>query len=140
MQTHSSNAVLAFVLARLAIGLSMFGHGIIRIPKLTAFSEGMVEQFAGSPLPQFLVLPFSYVLPFLELTTGLLLLLGWRTREGLLLGAAVMLALIFGTGMIENWGSLPSQLIHAAYFAVLLVFVDRYNGYSVDTGFSRRAE
>ncbi len=140
MSPRSQDTVLAFVLARLAIGLSMFTHGIIRLPKLSTFSAGMVEQFANSPLPEFMVLPFSYVLPFLELTSGLLLLLGWRTRAGLLLGGGVMLALIFGTGMIENWNALPTQLIHAAYFAVLLVFVERHNGYSVDTGFSGRAE
>ncbi len=42
-----------------------------------------------------------------------------------------MVILIFGTAMIENWEALPSQLIHAAFFAVLLAFI-QYNTIAVD--------
>lgn len=121
----------AFLLSRLAIGLSFFGHGLVRLPKLQGFSNWMVEQFSKSMLPEILVMPFSYALPILEFVSGLLILIGLFTRQGLLLAGAVSLALIFGTTMIENWEALPSQLIHVAFLSVLLAYLP-HNSYAVD--------
>ena len=121
----------AFLLSRLAIGLSFFGHGLVRLPKLQGFSNWMVEQFSKSMLPEILVMPFSYVFPVLEFVSGLLILIGLFTRQGLLLAGAVSLALIFGTTMIENWEALPSQLIHVAFLSVLLAYLP-HNSYAVD--------
>lgn len=121
----------AYLLSRLAIGLSFFGHGLIRLPKLSGFSQWMMGQFSKSFLPDFLVLPFSYALPLLEFLSGLLILIGLFTRQGLLLAGAISLALIFGTTMIENWDALPSQLIHVAFLSVLLTYLP-HNSYAVD--------
>jgi thiosulfate dehydrogenase [quinone] large subunit len=63
------------------------------------------------------------LLPFAELIIGLLLVSGLFTRSALVGGSIVMIILIFGTCMIENWESLTSQLIHIAFFAVLLQFI-----------------
>ena len=41
-----------FLLLRLGIGISMFGHGIVRVPKLAAFTEWMVGSMAKSMLPE----------------------------------------------------------------------------------------
>jgi thiosulfate dehydrogenase [quinone] large subunit len=37
-------------------------------------------------------------------------------------GALVMVMLIFGTCMVENWEAIPSQLIHVVFFAFLLQY------------------
>ncbi|QNL48664.1 DoxX family membrane protein [Olivibacter sp. SDN3] len=111
---------IAFLLARLAIAGSMFGHGLVRLPKLQTFSEGMVADFKDAALPISLVSAFSYIIPIAEFVIGLLLLLGLFTRVALIAGGILMLFLIMGTSAIENWGALPSQLIHVAFFAVLL--------------------
>lgn len=121
----------AYLLGRLAIGLSFFGHGLVRLPKLSGFSQWMMGQFSKSYLPDFLILPFSYALPILEFLSGLLILIGLFTRQGLLLAGAISLALIFGTTMIENWEALPSQLIHVAFLSVLLIYLP-HNSYAVD--------
>jgi thiosulfate dehydrogenase (quinone) large subunit len=113
-----------YLILRLSIGTSMFGHGLVRMPKLEGFSAWMIAQFENSILPKALVVPFSYVLPFAELITGILLLLGLFTRQAIFLGSAVMICLLFGTTIIENWEAIPTQLIHLAFFAVLLQFVD----------------
>lgn len=123
---------LSFVLARLAIGASMFGHGLVRLPKLHGFSNWMVGQFEKSMLPDFVVVPFSYFLPFAELIIGIFLLIGLFTRQSLIAGSLVMILLIFGSSTIEEWGAIPSQLIHAAFFSVLLVFAQSHNAYAVD--------
>mgnify|MGYP003913897473 CR=1 FL=1 len=121
----------AYLLGRLAIGLSFLGHGLVRLPKLAGFSHWMVGQFSRSYLPDALVVPFSYILPVAELVAGLMILMGLFTRQGLLLAGAVSLMLIFGTTLIENWEALPSQLIHVAFLSVLLVYLP-YNSYAVD--------
>ncbi|HVU53743.1 MAG TPA: DoxX family membrane protein [Puia sp.] len=122
---------ITFLLLRLAIGASMFGHGLVRLPKLAGFSHWMVGSFEKSMLPLSLVTPFSYALPILEFAVGLLLITGLFTKAALITGALVMVILIFGTTMIESWDAITSQLIHAAFFAVLLQFRE-YNTLAVD--------
>jgi thiosulfate dehydrogenase [quinone] large subunit len=109
----------------------MFGHGLVRLPKLAGFSNWMVGSFEKSILPLSLVRPFSYALPILEFTIGLLLITGLFTRIALVAGALVMIVLIFGTTLIENWDAITSQLIHAAFFAIMLQFI-QYNSYALD--------
>jgi len=125
------NQYTAYFFSRAAVGLSMATHGLVRIPKIDKFSNGMLEQFASSMIPGTLVSAFSHALPFLELATGVMLCFGVFTRIGLVLGNIVMLMLLFGTGMIENWEAIPSQLIHVAFFSVLLVYLD-LNKFSID--------
>src|ERR1700749_2547543 len=91
-----------YLLARLPIGMSMFGHGLDRIPKIQAFSGHLVGQFSKTMLPPSLVSLFGTALPFLELLTGALLLLGLFTRFACVLGVLYMLALIFGSCLIEQ--------------------------------------
>ncbi|AOM79247.1 DoxX family membrane protein [Pedobacter steynii] len=119
-----------FLLLRLGIAASMFGHGLVRLPKLTSFSNWMVGSFEKSMIPKALVVPFSYALPIAEFAVGLLLLLGLFTRPALLAGSWIMLALIMGTAMVENWEAIPSQLIHLAFFAVLIQFIP-HNSWSL---------
>ena len=123
-----------FLILRLAIAVSMFGHGLVRLPKLSNFSQWMVGSFEKSMMPKILVLPFSYVLPIAEFTIGLLLLAGLFTKPAAFAGAVVMLILLFGTAMIENWDAIPSQLLHLILFAVLLQFITN-NSYALDTIF-----
>lgn len=122
----------SFLLLRLAIAISMFGHGLVRLPKLATFSNWMVGSFENSMLPKIIVTPFSYILPIAEFAIGLFLLVGIFTKPSLVAGAIVMIILLFGTSMIENWEAIPSQLIHIAFFALLLHFAD-YNSWAIDT-------
>lgn len=122
----------SFLLLRIAIAISMFGHGLVRLPKLETFSNWMTNSFENSMLPKILVTPFSYILPIAEFSIGVLLLLGLFTKPSLIAGAAIMLILLFGTSMIENWEAIPSQLIHIAFFALLLHFIND-NSWAIDT-------
>ncbi len=120
-----------YLLARLPIGMSFFGHGLERLPKLPGFVHHMAQPFEKSILPMALVTPFGYVLPFLELLTGILLLLGLFTRFATVLGVVVMLALIFGSCMIEQWNNAFTQIVYGAYLALLFYFAD-YNILAID--------
>jgi thiosulfate dehydrogenase [quinone] large subunit len=128
----------SFLLARLAIGTSLFGHGLVRLPKLDRFSHGMAAEFQHSILPQGLVLGFGYILPFAEFGIGLLTLLGLFTRPAAIAGSLLMTLLIFGTTAIEKFENIPSMLLHALFFIGVLIFVDRYDNRSLDLAFGFR--
>lgn len=121
----------AFLLIRLAIGTTFFGHGLVRLPILDKFSGWMLGQFEKSYLPAQIVQVFSYILPFAELIVGLLVLLGLFLRQASIAGGLVMIALIFGTTTIQQWDNLPSQMIHVAFFAYLLAY-EHNDIYSLD--------
>lgn len=125
------NSKTAYVLVRVAAGVSMFGHGLVRLPKLGAFSDWMVKTFENAMLPKVLVLPFSYFLPCAELLLGILLMLGLFTRLASIGAAILMIMLIFGATLIENWGALTPQFIHLAFFVYILQYIV-HNGYSLD--------
>lgn len=125
-----------FLVLRLGVATSMFGHGLVRLPKLNAFSQWMAASFEKSLLPKVMVIPFSYVLPIAEFTVGLLLLTGLFTKPALITGACILLVLLFGTAMIENWEAIPSQLLHLAFFALLLQFIQS-NSWALDKLFNQ---
>lgn len=116
---------------RSAIGISLLGHGLVRLPKIAAFSHWMAGTFKQAMIPQTMVVPFGYILPFAEFGIGLLLLLGLLYRQALIAGGIVMGLLIFGSCMVENWDAIPSQLIHVAFFVILLQF-ESSNTYTLD--------
>ncbi|GAK77854.1 DoxX family membrane protein [Nonlabens ulvanivorans] len=123
---------LTYLLMRLIIGISMLGHGLVRLPKIVAFSNGMVAKFSESMIPSFLVEPFGYVLTIAEFLLGVLLVLGLFTRQALIGSIITMTLLVLGSTMVENWSVINSQLIHAAVFAFLLWHIN-YNNWSLDT-------
>ncbi len=126
-----ANQHLTYLFARLLIGMSMFGHGFVRLFDLTGFVEKTTKEFEGTLLPLALVRPFMYALPVLELVVGVFLLIGAKTRLAAIAGLVIMVALVFGSSMQQNWGALPSQLFHGLFLLGVLLFLP-YNKYSVD--------
>lgn len=124
----------AFLILRLGIAISMLGHGLVRLPKLGLFSQWMFGSFEKSLLPRTWIVPFSYGLPIAEFTVGFLLFTGLFTKPAAMAGAVVMLLLLFGTTLIENWDAIPSQLLHLIFFALLLQFMEN-NRYALDNLF-----
>jgi thiosulfate dehydrogenase [quinone] large subunit len=127
------NALSIFI-ARIVIATSMMGHGIVRIPKLQAFSDGMVASFKNSMMPEIMVRPFSYTVPFVELLIGILLLIGLFRKYTLILAAIYIIALIIGSCLIEKWDWVAIQMFYGLYFAILLSQIDS-DPYSLDSYF-----
>jgi thiosulfate dehydrogenase [quinone] large subunit len=122
---------LGYLVLRFTLGLSILMHGLVRLPHLQAFADGLVKMFADTPLPAMLVRPFGFALVFVETAVGLLVLLGLWTQEALLVGSAAMAALILGTALRSDWDTLAIQLLYAAIYAALLA-TREYNAYSLD--------
>ncbi len=115
---------------RLTIGASLFGHGLVRLPKLDAFHAQLTGEFTTSILPAMLVSVCGYALPFAELVTGVLLLAGALTRAAAVTGGLVMIVLVFCATSIEHFNVIGDQLVHAGFLAAVIAFRS-HNRYSV---------
>ena len=125
-----ANKELAFLIGRITLGINFAAHGIVRLPKLSAFCEGMVKQFKGT-LSGFdaLIYSYSYVLVFVELLVGIALILGFKTKVSLILVSVIMMSLIFGASMQEEWPRVGFQMIYVVFGYLMM------NGF-VETNFS----
>jgi thiosulfate dehydrogenase [quinone] large subunit len=123
--------ILGYTTLRLAIGMSMFIHGVARMAHIPAFAETLTKQFSATVLPATSIVIFAWVTPPMELFIGLLVLIGLWTRLGLLLGGAWMVVLIFGSALIEQYNSVGIQLVYSLIFFHLLQNVP-LNTLSVD--------
>jgi thiosulfate dehydrogenase (quinone) large subunit len=128
---------LAYAILRFTLGINLLIHGVVRLPGLGAFADGLVKLFAETPLPAFLVRPFAIGLTIEETATGLLLIVGLWTRWALAIGGLAMASLIFGTALRSDWNIVAIQMLYAAIYAALLA-AREYDAYSADAFFKRR--
>jgi thiosulfate dehydrogenase (quinone) large subunit len=122
---------LAYTMLRFTLGLSIFMHGLVRLPHVSAFADSTVKLFVNTPLPEFSVRLFAFGLVLVETAVGVFLLLGLWTRWALLLGALTMAALVFGTALRSDWDTLAIQMLYVLIYAVLMA-TREYNAYSLD--------
>jgi thiosulfate dehydrogenase [quinone] large subunit len=119
----NSDKMHAYLLLRLLTGMDFFLHGFSRIftgTHLSGFAHGMVKSMAAAPLPASLTLATGYVIPCVELVIGALLLLGLFTRFALMLALLLMLVLMFGIGLKQDWAVAGQQLLYGLVLALLL--------------------
>ena len=126
------NRRLAFTIFRFTLGVNFFVHGGIRlVTGLETFVDNMKGGFSESPLPSVLVVGFLYVLPFVEVALGLLLILGAWTRRALPAGGLLMAGLMFGAGSKQDRGAVGWQMVYAIAFFLLLSHA-RHDGLGLD--------
>jgi thiosulfate dehydrogenase [quinone] large subunit len=131
--TRHTDAQLAYALFRFSFGMNMAMHGASRIlTGVGQFATKTVSDFTHTALPSAVVWPFAVTLPFVELAVGVLLLFGFFTRIGLIIGSLLMAALAFGTALRGDWGVLGTQLVYSLAYYVLLTRLSD-NSISVDT-------
>lgn len=116
---------LAGLVIRIGLGINMLMHGLVRLPKLGAFVNKMAVGFAGTPLPDALTRAFLYALPFVELSSGLLILLGGPFGKwGYFVGGLTIGALLFGTCLKEDWNTAGAQVVYLIAFYLALRGLD----------------
>jgi thiosulfate dehydrogenase (quinone) large subunit len=134
-----SDRQIAYALLRLALGVNFFGHGLVRIVTgVQKFAEGVIKGFQHSPLPEALVTPIAYAIPFLELALGIALILGFLSRAAFICGALFMSLLTFGSTMKSDFNAAGGQLLYSVVFFLLLA-LHAENTLSVDARLGRRS-
>jgi thiosulfate dehydrogenase (quinone) large subunit len=132
---------MAYALLRLALGMNFLMHGVSRMmdgPGDYAFK--LQQQFEHAPLlPQWAVHGFGVLVPGVEALLGALLIVGLRTKPALIGAALWMTVLTFGSGLIQNWNGMATQLTYAAIIAAMLAAL-RFNGWSVDAWLKKKNE
>ena len=117
-----NNKQLAYFLARLTLGINFFIHGLVRLPKMESFANGVTKGFENTMLPEILVLPVAYAIPIVELVLGLFLILGLVTKKTLTGAAVLIIFLIAGSAFKEDWGAVGTQMLYALYIFFLLFY------------------
>ncbi len=131
--SRSSDAVIAYTILRVSFGANIMLHGVSRIVMgHAAFLAYLTHYFEkASYIPVSMLSLFATVQPWVELILGLLLVIGLATRFSLIAGGLVIMALVFGTNLAQDWLVSGLQLIYAFLYYYLLVHLDQ-NRYSID--------
>jgi len=129
----SSDAVIAYTILRLSFGANILLHGLSRIlngrPAFMAYLSHYFEH--AHLIPSSMLPAFGAVLPWVETTLGLLLMLGLFSRFALIAGALVLTILVIGTNLAQDWIVSGLQLIYCFIYYHLLVHLGR-NTMSLD--------
>ena len=132
LELRNRDITSAYVLLRVTLGLNICLHGVVRWTKgLHSFAESLVPLFAKTPLPPWSVFDFGYVLPILEALVGAAVLFGLQNRRALQAGSILMLVLMFGSSLREDWPTVGIQLTYSVVYCILIAGV-RFDGFGVD--------
>lgn len=118
------NRSLALVLFRVSFGINFLFHGIVRMPNLEKFVTGMQNTFKDTLLPEFMVTPLAYTIPFAELVIGVFLLVNKFTRETLVATFVLMNILVIGSSFAQKWDLVGLQSTYIGFLFLLLYFTN----------------
>ncbi len=113
------DVTLAYTLLRIVFGINFFVHGLVRIGNMGGFIQSMVERFQDIA-PSFIILPFAALTTPVELISGFLMIIGLQTRNAIIAGFVLMMPLMFGVCLLQQWDTASSQLIYCLVFFILL--------------------
>lgn len=128
---------IGYALLRATMGVIFLFYGVAKFRLgIADFVGGMNQNFSGK-LPAFMVMPFAYAMPFAELISGALILLGVFTRAGLIICGLLLIGLTFGVVILGQAPTVAHNLQYALVNFVLLWFID-LNRYSIDSLLHRK--
>lgn len=118
------NRSLALVLFRISFGINFLFHGVVRMPNLEKFVTGMQNTFKDTLLPEFMVTPIAYTIPFAELVIGVFLLVNKFTRETLVATFVLMNILVIGSSFAQKWDLVGLQSTYIGFLFLLMYFTN----------------
>jgi thiosulfate dehydrogenase [quinone] large subunit len=132
----------AILFARLVLGLifSMAGEWkVISLGSLTHARKLFVEPYALTFLPSWALWATGAVIPWVELTAGALLLIGFRTRAALIALGGVLVLVTFGHLLLEPLYEFHTHVVpRLALLLFVLVMPEADDRFSVDAWLLQR--
>lgn len=137
----ASNIVIAYTILRLSFGANILLHGLSRVLNgKAAFLAYLTHYFEHAHLVPAGMLPiFAAVLPWVETTLGLLLVLGLFSRFALIVGGLVLAVLVVGTNLAQDWLVAGLQIPYCFVYYYLLIHLEQ-NRMSLDAWWGIDAE
>ncbi len=101
LRATGAERALAIFLPRVMLGLVYLFAGLHKLADVgpTAYGQVVAMSDAARFFPASLLIAVGFVIPFVELALGMLLLLGWRTRPTLRIMAALVVLIAAGYGV-----------------------------------------
>lgn len=124
MIKNIDNKTLAIHLLRISFGINYLFHGIVRMPNLDKFVNGMQKTFENTMLPSLLVTPMAYAIPFVEITIGVLLIFNKFTKQAIVATFVLMNILIIGSSFAQKWDLVGLQSTYIGFLFLLLYFTN----------------
>ncbi|MGB3691628.1 MAG: DoxX family protein [Spirulinaceae cyanobacterium] len=131
--------ILAYTFLRLIVGINYFNHGFTRLGNIPDFVAGMVDKFQGTFIPEILIRINAALVPPVELIVGLLITIGLLTRSALIACFALMLILMYGVTLVQDWQVAGGQLTYNLALFILLAGLG-FNTISVDNWWQKRSK
>jgi len=116
----------AVALGRWVLGILFLFAGIAKLGNVSGFAEGLLKQFEKTFLPPILVSIFGHVLPFLEITLGVLLLLGLFRNVALFATGVLLILLTFGQ-IVQGQPQVIFFNTSYVFMAALLLFLSEHD-------------
>ena len=129
--------ILAYTFLRIVLGVNFFNHGFTRMGNIPGFAQSMVDMFNNTFVPEILVRVPAMAVPIVELIGGALVTLGLATQAALITLFGLMIVLMYGVTLIQNWDAAGSQLIYCLVLFILIAS-NSFNTFSLDRVISRR--
>lgn len=141
-QTHPVERSWAILFARGILGFIFLMAGVWKVFQLGPLEHArrlFIVPYADTFLPAWLLWASGTVIPFIELTAGALVLVGFRTREALIALGGVLVTVTFGHLVLEPLYEFHSHVIpRAALMLFVLVMPRGDDRFSVDHWLARR--
>ncbi|MGF1489728.1 MAG: DoxX family protein [Prochloraceae cyanobacterium] len=128
---RKKDIVAAYTLLRIVVGVNYFNHGFVRLGNMGGFIDRMVETMQDTYLPEFLVRINAAIVTPVELVVGFLITIGLFTRNALIVCFCLMVMLMYGITLIQNWSTATDQLVYNICLFILLAGLG-YNTVSID--------
>ena len=138
------NRAWAILFARAILGLIFFMAGFWKVFQLGPIEHAhryFLDPYAASFLPRWALWATGTTVPFVELVAGALLILGYRSREALLLLGGVLVLVTFGHLVADPLYEFHTHVVpRAALLLFLLVMPRDLDRFSLDRALGRLGE
>lgn len=132
----SDNWPIVILIVRWILGLLFLMAGYWKVFVLTPASHAQqffVEGFSGTWIPTWILQALGYSIPFVELVAGLLILVGFRTRDALVVVGLLLVVTTYGHALQQPLFDIDGHTFTRLALVVFLLLAPVGNDkYSID--------